>query len=345
MTSILYNEIAIIAMVWILGIIGFLANGLIFFKAIKYRKTASAVRVDVSTATAVSRARPTAKNQTFGILVINLAIADFIGSIYLLILAVADVRYRFICTDHNNVTSSSTNDTVIYFMWLNNVGCYAARFINITSVSHSTMITWLIALDRFLNVIYPFSPNLRLTAKRAIHLSTISLLCSMIAASVADIFASMTIPFMSHNRSFRYHNLCSVDNLSYLHVKILLLALTLSGSINYFSILFMYFTIWRKLRYNKASLSSVLARPIGINQRIERKILFVTAIICCTSFLVWIPSLTLTFITVSNGKIIESNNNLQFMIVIIALILQSSASINPIVLLLLTHNNIQIFRR
>ena len=339
MVSLLYNNVAVIGIIWIIAVTGILANSGVLIKVVNHSKKLSLISTDNSSQENRIRKKPSSKRKTFTILIVVLAVSDLIGSLYLLILALADIRYRFIdanATLVNNSYNSSVATSKIYAMWLKDPFCYIARFISVFSISLSTTITWLIAFDRFLNVFYPYSVYY---SKHIIPISLSTLVISLLVGTVMSILASITVPYISLNKSYRYHNLCSVDNLEYLYVKLGLIILISIGTVNYTSILCMYCAILYKIRQNRVKNTT----SSTINQTIERKILFTTAIICITNCLSWFPSITFSFITVLDYSSVDRDGFYQNIIVVLSIVNQVNCCVNPILLLLSTRNNIRLF--
>ncbi|XP_072039712.1 G-protein coupled receptor GRL101-like [Amphiura filiformis] len=93
------------------------------------------------------------KNKVESILVSNLAIADCLMGIYMLVIASADLYYR---------------DVYIYFaeQWQNSFGCKLAGLTSVVSSEASLFFLTVISIDRYLCIVYPLS-QVRLRNKSA----------------------------------------------------------------------------------------------------------------------------------------------------------------------------------
>lgn len=134
---------------WIIGLIGLLGNSavIIYTQKTKYFKT----RADRSTLR--SKKKGTKASAVCNFLILNLAIADLIGDLYLTIIVSADTYYghRY---PRIYQTTNPINQTNI---WIFHPLCHVARFCYFTSTILSILITLVIAVDRFTTIIFPFS--------------------------------------------------------------------------------------------------------------------------------------------------------------------------------------------
>ncbi|KAH9490663.1 hypothetical protein Btru_045105 [Bulinus truncatus] len=80
---------------------------------------------------------------SYGVFIINLGISDFIMSIYLIIIAAVDIYYRdvYVLNEHQ---------------WRYSPFCKAAGFLSTLSSETSTFFVFLITMDRFLAIRFPF---------------------------------------------------------------------------------------------------------------------------------------------------------------------------------------------
>ncbi|XP_053378714.1 G-protein coupled receptor GRL101-like [Mercenaria mercenaria] len=124
---------ALQTMLWLVGILALLGNIL----SVIYRLVYDRERLKLG----------------FGIFVTNLAVADFLMGIYLIIIAVADAAYRkrYIFMDD---------------YWRNSVWCNLAGFLSTVSSEASVFFLCLITLDRILVIKYPFG-QVRFNTKHA----------------------------------------------------------------------------------------------------------------------------------------------------------------------------------
>ena len=151
------------AFVWILGISALLGNAHVFYKRV------SASKVERSRAGDIARVQ--------NIVVGNLAVADGIMGIYLLIIASADTLYR--------------NQYAYYAEeWQTSAICKIAGILSVLSSEASVFFMAAISIDRFLCVLFPLSP-FKLNHKSAKCISAliwiITFVLSVIPMMVSDI--------------------------------------------------------------------------------------------------------------------------------------------------------------
>ncbi|KAL8591753.1 hypothetical protein ACOMHN_032295 [Nucella lapillus] len=89
----------------------------------------------------------------FNVFVTNLTIADFLMGVYMAIIGVTDERYRGRYLYHDDA-------------WKSSVTCKLAGFLSLLSSEVSALIIWIITLDRFLALRFPFS-SLRFSRRSA----------------------------------------------------------------------------------------------------------------------------------------------------------------------------------
>ncbi len=114
-------------LIWILGLSAFFGNIFVIFWRLRPNKAAS---------------RP--KNAVQSMLVLNLAIADGLMGIYMLIIASADMFYR-------NKYILHADD------WKTSYVCKMAGFLSVLSSEASVFFLTVISLDRWVSITFPFS--------------------------------------------------------------------------------------------------------------------------------------------------------------------------------------------
>ena len=145
------NDIARIAS-WLIGILGILGNLFLLIYICKIETIT--LRSKVNPAATIGKSQVHKSSRITDFLVCNLAIADIIGCIYLTIVAAADAYYGYRYPNIYQVVPSPINATNI---WVLNPFCYIARYTFFTSSIASLVITMLIAIDRFIVVLFPYS--------------------------------------------------------------------------------------------------------------------------------------------------------------------------------------------
>ncbi|XP_060558647.1 G-protein coupled receptor GRL101-like [Ruditapes philippinarum] len=135
-------------LIWLIGITAFLGNILTLLYRLKYDRD----RLKLG----------------FGIFVTNLAVADFLMAIYLIIIAAADsaFRKRYIFMDD---------------YWRHSIWCNLAGMLSTTSSEASVLFLCLITLDRLLVIKFPFG-RAKLTKDRAVTCAIFTWVFSVTAA-------------------------------------------------------------------------------------------------------------------------------------------------------------------
>ncbi|KAL8611100.1 hypothetical protein ACOMHN_064390 [Nucella lapillus] len=89
-------------------------------------------------------ARKTPSSSGFSVFVTNLTMADFLMGVYIVIIGAADQQFRGKYLQYDDV-------------WTNSVACKVAGFLSLVSSEVSALFIWLITLDRFVVLRFPFS--------------------------------------------------------------------------------------------------------------------------------------------------------------------------------------------
>ncbi|EDV24194.1 uncharacterized protein TRIADDRAFT_57435 [Trichoplax adhaerens] len=351
MASILYNNPIAITLTWCFGVCGIIANYYVFkiILALKKRSNRtifSKVSSDHSRQSEITSNQFTARyvgNRTFIILIANLAASDLAGSLYLLILAVADLRYRFMqINPYNNgsMAESLINSSNIYHDWIGNPFCFTARYLNVLSSFQSVFIITIIAVDRYVSVAFPFSNNLEITPKKAKMISIGGWSIGIATASMFTAFSYITFP-PAKSISYRFSNLCTFADVSVNFVRFSLLLLSVIGFICYIFTLSLYMGTYLKLRHIAAKIKASKT----FNQNVERKTLKIAATISITNLVAWFPSLacgTAIFInyrlSIDNIRFLDTAPN-------VLLLFQVNCTINPIIYIFNISQNLSNYKR
>ena len=144
------NELARAAS-WFIGILGILGNIfiLIYINKVKFVILPSKVNPSVPT----NKAYTQKSSKVTDFLICNLAIADLLGCTYLIIIAAADVYYGYQYPSIYQVPLPRNQINI----WALNPFCFIAKYAYYTSSVASITITLLIAVDRFIVVLFPYS--------------------------------------------------------------------------------------------------------------------------------------------------------------------------------------------
>lgn len=334
MASILYDSPFKITLSWLFGIIGILTNCYVFIVTRGWSRQVGTTLFTRSNSTNNLSSRPRIfikqKNatgrRTFITLITNLAIADLLASIYLLILASADLHYRFIRFQADNNDSNSVNSSNAIFQWVNDPFCYIARFLNTLSSFQSVFTIAIIASDRFISVTFPFSSKLTITPKRALAACILGWVIAGLVAVTFTTLASLTLPPLTAI-GYQHHNICSFDNLSVFYVRIALLIYIISGITTYLVILSLYIGTYYNLRQTVKKIQSTKVT----NNNVDHRTLMIAFSIMITNLLTWFPSFVCAIITFANPTLLNNQTNFLNAGSTLLLLFQVNSSINPVI--------------
>lgn len=338
--SILYDNYFIIILAWLLAFCGIIANILVLKITLAYSKRSNAVFMKTSGPESSNYLTGQASigSRSFMILITNLTMADLLAAIYLLILASADLYYRFISINSSNKTTHNT--TQIYATWIRHPFCYIARFFSFVSVCQSIGMTSTIAFDRFTNSVYPFTTHLHLTPRLAKIVAVLFWIYSIVLGIISNIFAFITFPPLS-TQNYRYHNLCNYDNLRFTLAKSLLIIMISSGTTIYIIMVIFYIIIVYKIRQVRRTNRSMIITDS--KEDIQSKVFKMALIIGCTNFITWFPAFITGVVTVIDFHF--ANENVIFLgtTTIGILILHSNCVINPMIFLYSAYRKLKLF--
>ena len=337
MISLFHNASIANAIAWIFGSVGVVINAYVFLNtSINIRKpNVTVVNVSSDTGTWLTHPRRVNRSigsQVFMILIANLAVSDFLGASYLLILAGADLHYRLMTSDSNNSSTTLTNSSVLYLGWVNSAGCYVARYLYIISINQSNYITLLIAIDRYLSVTSIHSNKVKLTPFRAKIAVGIGWFIASCIAIICNIYYSAA-PITPNQIKFHYHNLCIFDNINEYFVRLTIFVLNILGTVMYVIVVYLYVMIVYKFR--QANSNSGLARRDS-NSMAERKILIISILITVSNSMSWFPAISsAAALFVSYPLAVEKVDVLKFS-PIFFFSYQINCTLNPIIYLFST---------
>ncbi|PIK59092.1 putative G-protein coupled receptor [Apostichopus japonicus] len=247
---------------WILGLSSFLGNIAVIIRRLKSRE----------------------KNKIQACLIFNLAISDGFMGVYMLIIAIADVRFR---------------DVYVYKAsdWLNSFTCSLAGTLCVISSEVSVYIITIVSLDRFICVVFPFS-RFKLSLKATNILVTIGWLVGFFIA----VIPTLRLPYFGDSYYGRTSVCLSLpfDNIrssGWIFSVIIFLALNLVCLVTIASC---YIAI---IVVSKRS-----SRAIRSNRKLtsELKLASRTAMIVATDMFCWLPIVTLGVLGTSGAFKIPS---------------------------------------
>lgn len=129
-------------------------------------------------------------------LVTNLAVSDLLMSLYLLIIAIADLIF------------SGGNYGIESEKWLSHPFCFIACFLATLSSLTSVLVMITICVDRYICIVYPFSTR-RMTIRTAKIVIATLWLFSIIFSATPIIFS---IGKPGHLRIYKYSSMCMPNN-------------------------------------------------------------------------------------------------------------------------------------
>ena len=322
MVSILYNNSLAIGMSWILSLGGLLGNIVVISSIIYNSKKASKITVcDVQK----FKPNPIMRNRTFTALLFHLACSDFFGAMYLLIIASADLHYRYASFGQNNSRHDNVSDTSVFIYWYSHPFCYIARCCNIIATFQSIYLTTLIAIDRYYKITNPLSLKLKLSLKRILLLIMAGWVIAFTIAVIFSIYAYLTFPRYLTPYLY-YHNLCGFDSVGVYYVRLSLFIISMAGSIFYLTILISYILTMYKLQQIRTSL--VITRR---NNLVERKLLYMAIFIGLTNFLLWFPAISTAIATFINYKGVLGNAVFLQFAASLFFLFQGNCVVNPLI--------------
>ncbi|EDV25257.1 uncharacterized protein TRIADDRAFT_57020 [Trichoplax adhaerens] len=259
--GLLRGNLSAILVSWIFGTVGVFANIMVIGISLQNFL--------------LKRARKTKYSKVHTILIINLAIADLFGAIYLLIIASADRYYAF---HHSSIFScvfankchNATN------IWINTPFCSLARFLANIATHLPAYMTLFILIDRYSNIVKSHTPKCYNLAKWRIAFLTI--LAWLISIFVA--FASSIRSNQVHNP----HNFKTIINLCYFTdlddpiFQIFAFLAFFMIIMSYICTMALYVMIIEYIRRTRHRVIRFCANITAIQNRIETRLTLVTGL-------------------------------------------------------------------
>ena len=315
LNGILHRNGAATILAWIFGLFGIAANICVIFIAGK---------------------RYTAHHKTnrgrhiYTFLIANLAIADFCGSLYCVIIAIADYYYG---KNHHDLFSCDLNNTCnnLTNIWLSNPGCSIARFLAMIAIYVSALITLIIAVDRYRAVVYPYNQK-RLSTKQ-IHLVT--LVSWLVGITAATITLVKSFDSLNLNRFDDFTNMCyySDPETVFFQVFTIITFVVIIGSYISTSILYSMIVIF--LRHNRIKLKSIDHNCLRSRLHAEKHVTIITSIITFSNLISWLPGLAVAIGNIADNPFLQTTIGQAISIVGFMLLFVNSL-FNPIIYITLT---------
>ncbi|EDV22415.1 putative glycoprotein hormone G-protein coupled receptor [Trichoplax sp. H2] len=362
MTSLFNNSIVALASAWTCGLGGIVANLYVMTTCIsnyRYRIKEVTAAMQISEAsrlnlniTSPSRDYQNKKRIKMGkvaiLFFVNLSMADMMSSLYLVILAIADA-----CADSetksyliyaNESKTIYVNRSIVgeqLKIWNHSFLCQFLRFLTISGSTISVWMTLMIAIDRFVLIVYPLKMNWKFTLRRTIWICRLIWLYGCGCGLLAVILAKLT----SHKRTNSwYSRLCIIDNLDNDLVIAFAAFLSVNSLLIYIVVSVLLFI----------SLYHVRKSPVRIKSQVNnrtrsyiRKIgaetsLVITSIIVVTNIFCWLPTTAISLLyalgVTKIGKVMFGPYGTW-----ITLLFPVNGFLNPIVFIVLIH--LRYFKR
>ncbi|EDV20674.1 uncharacterized protein TRIADDRAFT_15639, partial [Trichoplax adhaerens] len=251
--------------------------------------------------------RNQAKSNIVTTLVINLSVADLLMGFYLIFIASSDVYY-------------AGNFAEFHEIWLRSPICLLSSFLISISSLMSTMIMFLITLDRFLFLVFPFA-NYRLSYRNIV----LSLLVSwsiFVAFVALPIIYSVNQPY--RNRLYGNNGACLPGNIENHYLLVWSLVYCGLTLIIWIIITIMYITIIVTLTKSRRDTNHTMSKVDKIMQ-MKMITIVITDLTC------WLP-----FYIVFIGSLLRSELDTHTMPFVAILSLPMNSCINPILYTLFT---------
>ncbi|RDD36407.1 G-protein coupled receptor GRL101-like protein [Trichoplax sp. H2] len=263
---ILPNYIASAIIAWIFGIVGILANGyVIYCNGMKLKYYSQSM------------------NKVHIFLIMNLALADGFGALYLLILCIADLVYSqypkyHLCYSNKSCTGNNNS-------WLLNPGCFIAKFSSTIAIFLPALLTLLIAIDSYFCIVKQKYRRL-LSFPRAKFLTAI---IWIFGCSLGLILAIRSYQYHDPENFRGWTNLCYTGGLEDSVMRIIHYATYLIMPIPYFITISIYFAIVDRVRRSRSN--RIFISHHSVNS--EKFVGLITGIIAFTNLLSWLPAIVL----------------------------------------------------
>ena len=256
-------------------------------------------------------------------LLFNLAIGDLISSLYLLLLAIGDVAYT---NYYQDLYGSNSNYSAIRNDWVISPICTISRILSQLALLISIILTFTVAVDRFILVVLPRSRR-KITMKRAYVITTVSWLFAIMISITVGLISAQSAAKQSSTYFDIICHLCNMELFTNNFVYIFAYLETFSGFALHLTSMILYIIIYRKLKKSQQKFSTTSSN------RAEKRISIILSSIVLTNVLTYVP---ITMITIV-GHVYPSYSFIENQVFpSIVFLLYLNAVINPILLLSLS---------
>ena len=234
------------------------------------------------------------------LLVANLALSDFLLSVYLLIIAVAGTV--FYGTYNRSLTS-----------WLKSWPCYFACLIGASASLMSVLMMLLISIDRYICIVYPFS-NRKLTAAKARIIAGCFWVLSLSFVAVPVI---TSIGQDGNRRLYHYTSVCMPSNIIDKDYRAWIIAFTVITMLAWLITFSLYIVMFISIRQSAKNLRKSSSRK-------DKTIAIRLFLILISDLASWLP-----FYYTIYRKIAQNSSNVFEYPFVIIVALPLNAAINP----------------
>ena len=285
-------------LIWVFGLSALLGNGFVVLWRLIHHKR--------------QERRKTKSGVVQSILVLNLALADGIMGIYMLIIASADMIYR--------------GDYIVYAEeWQQSVVCKFAGFLSVMSTETSVLFMTVISIDRFLSIVFPFH-HLNLTPNTA-RLSSLIIWTLTLFLSIMPIWVSGYFENEFYGRS----SVClalplTTERPAGWEYSV---ALFLVFNLLAFTVIFLcYLAIYITVKLSAKNISH--AGKTNKSQQIEFAMRM--AFLVGTDFVCWMPVIIMGFLSLTHAAIIPDIAYVWSAVVLLPI----NSALNPFLFTILT---------
>ncbi|RDD40761.1 G-protein coupled receptor GRL101-like protein [Trichoplax sp. H2] len=244
----LLSHLSLRLYIWIAGSMAFVGNILVFCS---HWKTSDKDR----------------SKKIFHLLLINLSVADFLMSIYLFIIAIADQFY------HNQYGQYSEN-------WLRSTPCLLAFFFGSLSSIMSVLMMLLISIDLRLRTVHPIRYRSRNHKYNSFR--TIIILFWLLCIFYVGIATITSTNAAGNDRIYKYSSICMPNNIENAYFKTWILIITFLTVCTWLIICVLYYLVFKKTYRSSAS---VYRTSVASDRKLARKL----SVILLTDLMSWLP--------------------------------------------------------
>ena len=255
------------------------------------------------------RTKDKLQNREQSLLVMNLAVADFLMGVYLLIIAVMDARWAGEYFKHD-------------IAWRSGIGCKFVGILSMLSSEVSVMILSIITAVRYVSVVYSFKAK-RVSRKRAAILCTIAWVLGILISVIPTLNISY---FIDEGKGFGFYSrsaVCLPLHLSDEKPVGWEYSVSFFIGLNFVSFMFIllayYRIFWQMKKASRAAHSKSKQRE---NMLARRLLFIILSDLCC-----WMPIIIIGLLSLI-GKFPDPEKHAYVWIAVFVLPLNSS--INPV---------------